>query len=136
VPMDDDVELVRQLLTLMQQDARDYTNTFRELTTTRDLANASAEMQAWLSRWRARLESQSSAPAALEEAMRLANPTVIPRNHQVEAALSAAVSTGDLGPFERLLKVLQKPFEETAENADYRAPAPPSAQPYQTFCGT
>ena len=136
VPTDDDVDLVRQLLTLMQQDALDYTNTFRALTLTRDLADASAEMQAWLTGWRARLESQAVAPEAIEETMRQANPAVIPRNHQVEAALSAAVSAGDLGPFERLLQVLQTPYEETVENVEYRAPAPPSAQPYQTFCGT
>jgi uncharacterized protein YdiU (UPF0061 family) len=68
--------------------------------------------------------------------MRAANPAVIPRNHQVEAALAAATRENDLIPFEKLLAVLARPFEETPDNVAYRAPAPPSDRVYQTFCGT
>ena len=146
-PADADADLARDLLTCMQQDALDYTNTFRALTGLceadathessgdRPLADPSPAMTAWLKRWRARLVAQSVAPASIAAAMREANPVVIPRNHQVEAALAAAQS-GDLGPFERLLGVLQAPYEERMENAAYRAPAPPTDVPYQTFCGT
>lgn len=139
-PADDDVDLVRDLLACMQQDTLDYTNTFRALATARTLTAASPAMAAWVARWRARLDSQSAAqsvaPERIAAVMAQADPAVIPRNHQVEAALSAAVESGDLGPFERLLAVLQTPFEETDANAAYRAPAPPAAVPYQTFCGT
>ena len=39
------------------------------------------------------------------------NPVYIPRNHQVEEALTAA-SDGDLEPFRPLLDVLAQPFDE------------------------
>jgi len=75
--------------------------------------------------------------AACAEAMRLANPLYIARNHLVEAALSAAVQDDDLAPFERLLAVLQRPFEVREGLQDYALPAPAEAMVgYRTFCGT
>ena len=68
--------------------------------------------------------------------MRQVNPIYIPRNHRVEAALAAAVEREDFGPFEELLKVLARPFEERVEFAAYAEPAPADQRVYQTFCGT
>jgi uncharacterized protein YdiU (UPF0061 family) len=64
------------------------------------------------------------------------NPAVIPRNHRVEEALEAAVARGDFTVMEKLLGVLSRPFEDPPEQAGYHLPAPPSAEPYRTFCGT
>ena len=63
------------------------------------------------------------------------NPVYIPRNHQVEEALAAATA-GDLEPFERLLDVLARPFDERPGLEAYAEPAPSSFGPYRTFCGT
>jgi uncharacterized protein YdiU (UPF0061 family) len=63
------------------------------------------------------------------------NPVYVPRNHRVEEALAAATG-GDLGPFERLLDVLAKPFDERPGLEDYASPAPSSFGAYRTFCGT
>jgi serine/tyrosine/threonine adenylyltransferase len=68
--------------------------------------------------------------------MNRANPAFIPRNHHVEAALDAATAHGDLAPFERLLEVLSRPFEDQPDAADLAGPAPPGDAPYRTFCGT
>jgi serine/tyrosine/threonine adenylyltransferase len=114
----------------------DYTNTFRELATEHPIRSDESDMQAWLARWQSRLDSQSASREAAIAAMLSANPAVIPRNHLVEAALTAAVEDNDLAPFEKLLAVLASPFEETPENVGYRSPAPRSRWPYQTFCGT
>jgi multidrug efflux system outer membrane protein len=52
-------------------------------------------------------------------------------------ALAAAVDVGDYAPFEKLLTVLQQPFEEKTEFSAYADPAPASESAgYQTFCGT
>jgi uncharacterized protein YdiU (UPF0061 family) len=59
---------------------------------------------------------------------------VIPRNHRVEAALSAAES-GDLSLFNDLLQVVTHPFDLSEENAQYREPSPDDAG-YRTYCGT
>ena len=45
-------------------------------------------------------------------AMRAVNPAFIPRNHLVEAALHAAVERQDFAPFEELLEVLSRPYED------------------------
>jgi serine/tyrosine/threonine adenylyltransferase len=69
--------------------------------------------------------------------MRHVNPRVIPRNHRVEEALQAASEHGDLGPFERLLDALRRPYDEAAELAPYAEPAPTAVTAcYRTFCGT
>jgi uncharacterized protein YdiU (UPF0061 family) len=68
--------------------------------------------------------------------MRNSNPGVIPRNHQVEAALEAAVRQGDYSVMEKLLNVLSSPFAHTPEQEDFYTVPAPSAKPYKTFCGT
>ncbi len=62
------------------------------------------------------------------------NPFVIPRNHQVEAALSSAVDEADLGPFERLLAVLGRPYETVESARRFTLPASPEvAAAHRTF---
>jgi uncharacterized protein YdiU (UPF0061 family) len=68
--------------------------------------------------------------------MNTRNPAVIPRNHRMEEALEAAVERADFSVMEKLLGVLFQPYQDPPEEAGYDLPAPPSAQPYQTFCGT
>ena len=69
--------------------------------------------------------------------MRRVNPIVIPRNHRVEEALAAASNDADLGPLERLLAALRRPYDEIAEHAGFVEPAPVEVTAcYRTFCGT
>ncbi|HZV98428.1 MAG TPA: YdiU family protein [Methylophilaceae bacterium] len=135
----DDAALVQDFLNWMQQSAADYTNTFRGLAAhARDEQNPTTEaaFAGWLGRWRQRLQSQ---PQTRDEAIRLMlanNPAYIPRNHQVEAALAAAVEAGDLSVLQRLIAVLAQPYRESPEHADFSTPPPASEVGYQTFCGT
>lgn len=133
----EDMALVNDLLACMHQHGMDYTNTFRDLATTQPIGtSAEPDVKAWLERWHGRLQRQAATTAEATALMRATNPAVIPRNHLVEAALTAAVEKNDLAPFEKLLVVLASPFAETPGNEEYRMPAPPSRWPYQTFCGT
>jgi len=69
--------------------------------------------------------------------MRSVNPWIIPRNHRVEEALAAASDGDDLGPFDRLLAALRRPYEERAEDAVYAEPAATEVTAsYRTYCGT
>ncbi|NJS40542.1 MAG: hypothetical protein HC783_17810, partial [Rhodobacteraceae bacterium] len=61
-----------------------------------------------------------------------ANPAVIPRNHKVEAALTAATD-GDMAPFEALLVAIRQPF---VEREAFVLPAPSGFGSYVTYCGT
>nr|WP_296769655.1 YdiU family protein [Rhodococcus sp. (in: high G+C Gram-positive bacteria)] len=120
-----DAELVSDLLNIMERGGLDWTGTFRALT--EDPA-ASRVDAAWVERWRALGPSVT--------AMNLVNPVYIPRNNQLDAALTAATS-GDLGPFEALLDVVTHPFDKREEWAEFALPAPPEFQTgFRTFCGT
>ena len=121
----------------MQAHAVDYTNTFR------NVAGAVAEgreapvgYEAWVTRWQTRLAQERYSPQEAVTLMRANNPAFIPRNHRVEAALSAVVKQGDFAPLEALLAVLATPFDEKPEHAEYSNPPTPSERVYQTFCGT
>ncbi len=148
-----DVDLITSLLALMQQHSADYTNTFRRLSGSAaataenhgteanalpgtEALFAAAEFTAWAGRWWARVKQQSISPAEALANMRAVNPAVIPRNYKVEEALAAAVSAGDLSVVHALLEALRNPFADSQANVAYRAPAPPSPEPYRTFCGT
>ncbi len=97
-----------------------------------------AALEPWLQRWCQRVQQlPTMASNECLLTMRRANPIYIARNHQVEAALAAAVDDDDLGPFERLLGVLANPFDESEQHAAYAEPAPRDVtEAYRTFCGT
>jgi uncharacterized protein YdiU (UPF0061 family) len=141
----DDGDLIVALLDVMRQGEADFTNTFRALCDAAvdpagdDAVRAELSKpelyDPWADRWRARLAEDGGDPAERAARMRRANPAFIPRNHRVEEALAAA-ATGELGPFDTLSEILARPFDDQPERAEYREPAPPSALPYRTFCGT
>jgi serine/tyrosine/threonine adenylyltransferase len=68
--------------------------------------------------------------------MRRVNPAYIPRNHRVEAVIRAAEDHDDFAPFEELLSVLDRPFEDRPEFARYAEPPRGHERVLQTFCGT
>ena len=93
----------------------------------------------WWTRWGERTGgAQHAGPwPELAQTLRAANPRFIPRNLYVEQALSAATESGDLGPFQRLLGVLQQPFDEQPGAEAYAMPPDAGVmQGYRTFCGT
>ena len=71
-----------------------------------------AAFDAWAVRWRQRISDEPQDAAARRAAMRAVNPAFIPRNHRVEAIIEAAVNRNDFAPFEELLTVLSKPYED------------------------
>ena len=137
-----DHALADDFLTLLQRGRLDFTNSFRALYDAADgrpqalarLFADNAEFTAWQERWQAR---QPQRDAALLATMKQANPWLIPRNHQVEAALEAAVDDKDLAPFENLLAAIRSPFDEREADRHYTEPAAAEiTASYQTFCGT
>jgi uncharacterized protein YdiU (UPF0061 family) len=68
--------------------------------------------------------------------MRAVSPAVIPRNHRIEAAISAAQSDGDFTLFERLLAAVADPYGDQPLATDYWKPPRPEEVVLQTFCGT
>lgn len=134
----EDKELISELLNLMQQHKADFTNTFKALTFDKleelDLFKAE-EFKKWHGKWQERLGRQEQSAEDTQKLMRQNNPAVIPRNHRVEEALDAAIK-GDFTVMEKLLRILADPYEHSTEQTEFCKPAPPSARPYRTFCGT
>lgn len=124
--------LVVRLLDLMQDASLDFTGTFRTLADVLRGGSAPEPLSAWVEDWKNTLRDTTTATA---EAMDRINPLYIPRNHKVEEALAAA-HEGDYRPYETLLEAVRQPFASQNLDASYRAPAPASFGPYQTFCGT
>lgn len=136
-----DGALAQDLLNAMADGEADFALTFRRLdpdsdAVVRPLFKNPDAYDAWSLRWRERLARAPQDATARRAAMRLANPAYIPRNHRVEAALAAAVEREDFAPFEELLKVLARPYEDRPEFAAYAEPPPSDGRVYRTFCGT
>ncbi len=68
--------------------------------------------------------------------MEQSNPAVIPRNHQVEAVIAAAINDGDFAPFHALLDAVTRPYDSTQEHGEFAVPPAPEETVTQTFCGT
>ena len=67
--------------------------------------------------------------------MAKANPNLIPRNHQIELAITAALNS-DFDLFHRLNKALKSPYEKTLEYSDLEAIPTEEEEVLKTFCGT
>src|SRR5688572_3507319 len=78
----------------------------------------------------------TTSPRTRRTAMRAVNQAFIPRNHRVEAIIEAAVEQDDFAPFEELLKVVLKPYEDQPAFAHYADPPQAHERVHQTFCGT
>lgn len=132
---EEDRALLETLLSLMQNEGADFTNSFRAIgddpAKAEELFSDKAGFSAWRKDWEARLASETD-PQTL---MARVNPAVIPRNHRVEEALAAA-HEGNLAPFRKLHEVLADPFTLSEENSAYAAPPRPEEVVEATFCGT
>jgi len=143
---EEDVAIAQDLLTRMAENRADFTLTFRRLCTAAVGPKGDAAVRAlfadptsydvWAVRWRGRLMEEPADPDACRAAMQAVNPAFIPRNHIVEAALTAAVARQDFSPFEELLDVLCRPYEDRPGYERYAAPPLPEERVQQTFCGT
>jgi uncharacterized protein YdiU (UPF0061 family) len=134
----DDLAFVQHLLDWMQENKQDFTGTFSTLSSAASLEAPvfpDAAFTDWHAAWQSRLTRQAEGPAEILHRMRSANPRVIPRNHKVEEALSAATLHTDLAPFHKLLAAITRPFDE-AEGDEFTTPPPSGSPRYQTFCGT
>jgi uncharacterized protein YdiU (UPF0061 family) len=143
---DSDEALVQDLLDAMARNQADFTLTFRRLgaagldpandTAARQLFADPAAYDEWAARWRQRTADEPQSAAERQAAMHAVNPAFIPRNHRIEAVIEAAVNRDDFAPFEELIAVLARPYEDQPAFAGYAEPPQPHQRVLQTFCGT
>jgi uncharacterized protein YdiU (UPF0061 family) len=132
----DDKKLIDDLLTWMEKNKADYTNTFCYLMNI-SIGNSSLyddkEFINWSNNWKNRIFINNNSKDKSIELMKKTNPIIIPRNHKVEEALKAA-NENDLEVMNRLLSNLDNPYSEQKDIEDYQLPS--NNEGYQTFCGT
>lgn len=138
-----DGSLVDELASMLQQHSIDFTSFFRALSAAvrgdespvRALFADPSAFDPWAGRWQVERNRDARPAAEVAAAMDSVNPVYIPRNHLVEAALTAATG-GDMDPFRELLSVVSHPFTERPGLERFAAPDSPWAPAYRTFCGT
>ena len=143
---EDDRILLADMLDRLAANEVDYTLFFRRLCASAADASADGEVAAlfahagafheWAVGWRRRLAEEDVAAEERADAMRRVNPAFVPRNHRIEELITAAVARADFEPFETLLRVVERPFDEQPDHA-YLSEAPrPEQRVRATFCGT
>ena len=133
----EDLALCADLREMMAANQADFTLTFRLLCEAVDQPAKShaarklfadvASYDSWAARWLSRLQQEAVATADRSAAMRSANPIYIPRNHLVEAALSAAKNDMNFAPFEELLDAVCHPYDDNPRWAQFARPATPQS---------
>ena len=140
-----DPALAEDLLQRLAANQVDYTLFFRALCAAAEDPAADAPVaqlfrdpnaySGFTERWRRRLQLEHVAPATRAAAMRRANPAFSPRNHRIEQAIVAGIR-GDFEPFQTLVRVLARPFDDQPESAHLAEPPLDAERVRQTFCGT
>ena len=133
------IEFIQESLSLLADQQVDYTLFFRKLTQLANKEISSSELESlftdndvcktWLKTWQQHLDQEKI------KAMREINPILIPRNHQVEAAIQQAYN-GDYTLFHHLHSAWKSPFVVDSNDTDLEAAPLPHQRVTQTFCGT
>ncbi len=142
----DDVRLVDDLLRLMAADHVDHTIAWRRLSqfnstagstspTVRDLFLDREAFDAWAVRYGERLRQEGSIDAERAAAMNRVNPKFVLRNHLAEIAIERARQQ-DFTEVQKLLNLLERPFDEQP-GCDAYADFPPDwAQSLEVSCSS
>lgn len=143
---DADRALLDDLFALMQVNSVDFTLFFRRLSglratdtsgdePLRDLFIDRPGFDAWALRYRARLQAESSDDARRKLAMNAVNPKYVLRNYLAQQAIEKAQNK-DFTEVERLLTVLQRPYDEQPEHEQYAALPPDWASHLEVSCSS
>ncbi len=130
----EDQKLLDLLLEILQASRVDYTLFFRRLSDLkhddfetnqpiRDLFADRLAFDDWSVQYRKRLKLENSDDVKRKSAMNQVNPKYILRNYLVQIAIEKA-QNDDFSEVNKLLKILEKPFDEQEEYNDY-AKLPP-----------
>lgn len=141
---DEDEALLEDLLGLMAGCGADYTNTLRSLCDFRpgtgphallDTVADPAGFETWLQRYGERLRAEASDDETRAANMRRVNPKIVLRNWLAQRAIEQA-ENGDYAGIDRLLRLLQTPFDEHPEAPDCYGEPPDWARSLALSCSS
>ena len=143
----EDESLIAALMDLLQATHVDWTIFWRALSTlkidgsdnVRDLIVDRKAFDEWSDRYRARLRAEGSNDSERAQRMNRVNPKYILRNHLAEVAIRRArgdEGARDFAEVARLLKVLQRPYDEQPEFQSYAQEPPDWARTLELSCSS
>ena len=133
-----DQALIMDLLTWMNKNKADYTNTFCFLMNEKfsfDEKYNNKDFIIWKKNWTERLKLNNNNEEKYLRLMHSVNPLVIPRNHKIENALEEA-NNDNFIPMNNLLKIIKEPYKNQFNISEFQISNPNKSKKYQTFCGT
>jgi uncharacterized protein YdiU (UPF0061 family) len=142
----DDGKLFDQMFDIMAASHVDFTLFFRSLGDLRtdepqsdaplkDLFIDRAAFERWAVQYRARLLQENSNDVQRRLAMHRANPKYVLRNYLAQQAIEKA-QIKDFSEVQKLLAVLEHPYDEQPENAHYAALPPDWASELEVSCSS
>ncbi|HVK93225.1 MAG TPA: YdiU family protein [Noviherbaspirillum sp.] len=142
----EDGKLIDAMFALMQNNHVDFTLFFRRLgklrtdnpsgdEPLRDLFIDRPAFDAWAVQYRQRLRQENSIDSARSAAMDAVNPKYVLRNYLAQIAIEKAQDK-DFSEIGKLLKVLEKPFDEQPENENYAQLPPDWASELEVSCSS
>ncbi|MES2048389.1 MAG: YdiU family protein [Pseudomonadota bacterium] len=144
--LDNDRELIDSFFLIMQENAADFTLTFRRLgqilrdddsqdEPIRDLFIDRSALDNWLNRYRTRLKQEHSVDSLRQQAMSKVNPKYVLRNYLAQIAIAKAQDK-DFSEINKLLEILQHPYDEQPEHDAYADLPPNWASKLEVSCSS
>ena len=135
-----DEKLIKKILSWMEKNKSDYTNTFVYLIDNNFSKNKIYKDESFLNlikEWEARIKKNKKTGTQYIDIMKENNPLVIPRNHIVEEAINNVCKDNDYSRFNELLEIIREPYNNIKNGDYFQSPAPLAyTQNYKTYCGT
>jgi uncharacterized protein YdiU (UPF0061 family) len=142
----DDDKLIDAMFTVLQNSHADFTLFFRRLgdlqidnpaadEPLRDLFIDRPAFDAWALQYRARLRQEHSVDNERRNAMNAVNPKYVLRNYLAQSAIEKAQNK-DYSEIAKLLRILEKPFDEQPEHAKYADLPPDWASELEVSCSS
>jgi protein adenylyltransferase len=133
--------LTQELLAQMQQSGSDYSRLFRALSSARDSVTLRdtfidrERFDRWWQDYRSRTDGLQYSSEERFARMRAVNPVYILRNYLAQIAIEKA-ERQDYSEIDRLIRLLQTPFDEQPDMQAYAAAAPDWASAIQVSCSS
>jgi uncharacterized protein YdiU (UPF0061 family) len=142
----EDQKLVDGLLSILQQSSVDFTLFFRRLSelkaddfesnnAIRDLFTDRLAFDDWSVQYRKRLKLENSIDEVRKIKMNTVNPKYILRNYLLQVAIEKA-QKDDFTEVNKLLKIMESPFDEQPEFEDYSKLPPDWAADIEVSCSS